>query len=304
MSDGDPDKTNPYHVPAGPPRPSQPRSREACLVVMHGEGIGRRITLGQQRVSVGRARNADLVFEEESVSRNHCQITPLFAHDGMPPEAWSIEDLQSTNGTLVNDEAIARVNLQHGDQVQIGRNICKFLASGHIESAYHEEIYRLMMSDGLTGLANRRAFEDALNRELSRAARYARPLSLLMIDVDHFKRVNDSLGHLAGDAALRQVGATLKSNLRRDDLAARLGGEEFGVLLPEIDRQGAMVTAEKLRRVIEARPFVFEQHRVPLTISLGVATRAVTDTEGVEIVKRADELLYVAKREGRNCVRG
>jgi diguanylate cyclase (GGDEF)-like protein len=305
VTEEDAQKTSPYLAAGNTPRSSRdPRAREACLVVLHGEGIGRRVAIGTASIAVGRAPTSDLIFEEECVSRNHCRIEPAASRPDAPPDTWYVVDLRSTNGTHVNDRSVERQALRHGDEIQIGRNICKFLASGHIESAYHEEIHRLVTTDGLTGLPNRRAFEEALQREFSRASRYKRPLSLLMIDVDFFKRVNDTLGHLAGDAALRQVGALLRGNLRRDDLAARLGGEEFAVLLPEIDRAGAVVAAEKLRRLVEARPVVFEERRWPLTISLGIACRGVTDTEAIEIVRRADDMLYAAKREGRNRVRG
>jgi diguanylate cyclase (GGDEF)-like protein len=194
--------------------------------------------------------------------------------------------------------------LHHGDQVQVGRTILKFLVSGHIESAYHEEIYRLVATDGLTGLSNRRAFEDALGREFSRSTRYGRAMSVLMIDVDHFKRVNDVHGHLAGDAALRQVGAALRGNIRRDDLAGRMGGEEFAVLLPEIEHADALRVAEKLRACIRERRIVYEGASIPLSVSVGVATRSERDKQPVDLLRRADEALYAAKRAGRDRVVG
>lgn len=273
-------------------------------MVLYGESIGRRIPLGSVVLSVGRAPANELQLEEESVSRRHCEIQPVFEGGSSSPTAWRITDLDSTNGTFVNDKPAQRTVLHHGDQVQIGRTIFKFLASGHIESAYHEEIYRLVTTDGLTALSNRRAFEEAIGREFSRSNRYARPMSLLMIDVDHFKRVNDVHGHLAGDAALRQVGAMLRGNIRRDDLAGRLGGEEFAVLLPEIDLPDALRVAEKLRAIVREKRVVFEGAVIPLTISVGVATRAVADRQPTDLIRRADEALYAAKRAGRDRVEG
>lgn len=294
------EKTSPYRVLGAPPRPSrEPSQREACLVILYGQNLGARVTLNGAAITVGRGAECDVRFDEECVSRAHCRVEPDSEHGGH----WRVVDLGSTNGTFVNDRSVRTTQLSHGDQLQIGRNICKFLDSGHIESAYHEEIYRVMTTDGLTRLANRRAFEEALQREFSRSTRYARPLSVLVLDIDHFKRVNDTYGHLAGDAALKQIALVLSSNLRRDDIAGRLGGEEFSVILPEIDRAGAITTAEKLRRVIAARTFEFEGTPMSLTISAGVATRAVTDTDPIEMVRRADELLYTAKRDGRNRVR-
>ena len=303
MATADEHKTSPYRVVGPPLRPStEARLREACLVVLYGESIGRRIPLGSVTLSVGRAPTNELQLEEESVSRRHCELQPVYDHGEAGASGWRVVDLGSTNGTFVNDQPAQRTALQHGDQLQIGRTIFKFLTSGHIESAYHEEIYRLVTTDGLTGLANRRAFEEAIAREFSRSSRYARPMSLLMIDVDHFKRVNDVHGHLAGDAALRQVGATLRGSIRRDDLAGRLGGEEFAVLLPEIDLPDAVRVAEKLRAIVRDRRVVFEGAVIPLTISVGVATRGPGDRQPADLVRRADEALYAAKRAGRDRV--
>ena len=302
MVASDLNETSRFKISGPRDRPShEPPIREACLVVMYGESIGRRISLSAAPLTIGRSTESDLQFEEESVSRNHCRIDPTMGEAGVPV-SWSITDLGSTNGTYVNDRGVESVGLTHGDHLQIGRNILKFLESGHIESAYHEEIYRLVSTDGLTNLPNRRAFEDAIQREFSRSTRYSRPLSLLVIDIDHFKKINDVHGHLAGDAALRQFATLLKANLRRDDVAGRMGGEEFAVLLPEIDDVGAKVTAEKIRQITARHRFEFEDAVMPLTISLGVATRLPTDQDPMEIYRRADELLFMAKRAGRNRV--
>ncbi len=275
--------------------------RAACLVVMYGESIGRRVTLGTTAVTVGRAAECDVRFEEESVSRMHCRLDPSVGTNGAV-ESWWVTDLSSTNGTHVNDRPVDGAQLRHGDHVQVGRNILKFLESGHIESAYHEEIHRLMTTDGLTNLPNRRAFSDALARDYSRAVRYQRPLSILAIDLDHFKVLNDRHGHLAGDAALRQFAATMRANLRRDDIAGRMGGEEFAVLLPEIDAAGARAAAEKLRAVIARQRFEFDDATIAITISIGVASRDEHDRDAMDIYRRADERLYAAKRAGRNRV--
>ena len=297
-------KTSPYRV-VGPAPDARPRdAQEACLVVLYGESIGRRIPLGRNTLTIGRAPNNELLLEEESVSRRHCEVQPLMEHPDARPHAWQLVDLESTNGTLVNDVPVRAQTLHHGDQVQVGRTILKFLVSGHIESAYHEEIYRLVATDGLTGLSNRRAFEDALGREFSRSTRYGRAMSVLMIDVDHFKRVNDVHGHLAGDVALRQVGAALRGNIRRDDLAGRMGGEEFAVLLPEIEHADALRVAEKLRACIRERRIVYEGASIPLSVSVGVATRSERDKQPVDLLRRADEALYAAKRAGRDRVVG
>jgi diguanylate cyclase (GGDEF)-like protein len=298
---GDSDTTNRHRtvitrIDGQPRAASAPES--ACLVVIYGAEIGRRIELGQAPLTIGRSSRADLQLDEESVSRQHARIEP----DGSA-HGYRISDLGSTNGTYVNDVPQKSSPLRHGDQIQIGRSILKFLGGGHIESAYHEEIYRLMTTDGLTQLMNRRAFEEALSRELARATRHDRPLAIALMDIDRFKGVNDGYGHLAGDAILRQLGALLRANLRRNDLAGRLGGEEFGIILPEVDGAGAVVAAEKVRRLVELHRFEFDSIRIPVTISMGVVARLPHDTEALELIRRADELLYAAKRGGRNCVK-
>lgn len=297
----DADATNPNHtvvtrIDGLLPAASIPQA--ACLVVIYGAEIGRRIELGQAPLIIGRSSRADLQLDEESVSRQHARIEPDPGGQG-----YRITDLGSTNGTYVNDVPRTTALLQHGDQIQIGRSILKFLAGGHIESAYHEEIYRLMTTDGLTQLMNRRAFEDTLSREMARAIRHNRPLALAMLDVDRFKHINDVYGHLAGDAVLRQLGTLLRANLRRNDVAGRLGGEEFGIILPEIDLAGAAAVAEKVRRLVESHTFEFDGTRLPVTVSIGVAAREPYETELLELIRRADELLYQAKQGGRNCVR-
>jgi two-component system cell cycle response regulator len=295
--------TSPHRVVGLVVRPSKmPALEDACLVVLYGESIGRRVALRDVPLTVGRANDADLQFEEESVSRHHCRFEPFSDEGGA--ERWRVVDLESTNGTFVNDRATASAVLQHGDRVQIGRTICKFLGSGQIEAAYYEEIYRLVTTDGLTGLCNRRAFTEALAREFGRSVRYGRPLGLVMLDIDHFKNLNDSFGHLAGDAALRQLGVTLRTNLRREDIVGRLGGEEFGLLLPELDLAGARLVSDKVRTLVASRGLEFEGAVMRLTVSAGVVARVDADADADDMMRRADALLYVAKRAGRNRTEG
>jgi diguanylate cyclase (GGDEF)-like protein len=142
-----------------------------------------------------------------------------------------------------------------------------------------------------------------MDRELSRARRYRRALSLLMFDIDHFKKINDNYGHLAGDAVLAQLAAQVKNKIRREDVFARYGGEEFAILLPEIDLLNARKMGEKVRKLVEKADFRFEETRIPVTISLGVATAEAED-DAAGVIKRADEFLYEAKNSGRNAVRG
>ena len=278
------------------PRKAAPA--DACMIVIYGDDIGRRVPLTTPTVIIGRSSKCDVQVDQESVSRNHARI----AHDG---KRHIICDLGSTNGTYVNDELVeGELVLRDGDQVKIGRTIFKFISGGNIEVQYHEEIYRLMTIDGLTEIHNRRFFTEALEKEASRCRRYERTFALIMFDIDRFKQINDTYGHLAGDAVLRQLGAVLRGKVRRDDVLARTGGEEFGVILPEVNREGAIILAGKLRELVQETHFRFEGTRIPVTVSLGVAEWTPNIREAEQLVKIADEKLYEAKRTGRNRVCG
>ncbi len=269
---------------------------DACIIVIYGPDLGKRMPLGTAPFEIGRSSKSDLCLDQESVSRHHARIT----FDG---QCHWVQDLASTNGTYVNDELVREKRLRDGDLLRVGRSILKFMNGENIEVHYHEEIYRLMTVDGLTQAYNRRYFDEALEREFNRSRRYARDLSLIVLDIDFFKRVNDTYGHLAGDSVLRHLAAAVKPRLRRDDVFARTGGEEFGILLPEIGLDGGRLTAEKVRRIVETTPFRHEQQVIPCTVSLGVAVLGGNETaEG--LYKRADERLYEAKQQGRNRVAG
>jgi diguanylate cyclase (GGDEF)-like protein len=215
-----------------------------------------------------------------------------------------VADLGSTNGTYVNDESVLERRLRDGDQVRIGRSILKFMTGENVEVHYHEEIYRLMTVDGLTQIYNRRYFNEALEREANRAKRYERVLSLIAFDIDHFKDVNDTHGHLVGDNLLRHLALGVKSRLRREDIFARTGGEEFAILLPEVAVEGARITAEKVRAIVESTPLKYENEVVRCTVSLGISVMLPDDASPEELYKRADERLYEAKQGGRNRVVG
>ncbi len=271
--------------------------REGCLVIIYGDDLGRRVPLGGEACVLGRSSKCDVQLDQESVSRNHARIQ-------RQRNNYVIRDLGSTNGTYVNDELIDEVVLRDGDQLKVGRTIFKFIVSGNMEAQYHEEIYRLMTVDGLTELHNKRYFNEAIEREASRSQRYSRTFSLVLFDIDHFKKINDTFGHLAGDSVLRQLGALVRNRVRRDDVPARTGGEEFSVIVPEVSHAGAVNLAEKLRASIEAAVFKFEGTRIPVTVSLGVAEWSEDIKDPQDLVKKADERLYEAKRSGRNRVCG
>lgn len=300
MSDNEP-TTNPSKtvvtvVSTAPKNKSQDGSH-ACLVVIYGEDLGRRVPLGKDPTLIGRSSQCDIHINNDNVSRNHARI--MF--DG---NVFRVRDLGSTNGTYVNHEFIDEVELRDGDQIKVGGTILKFISGGNIEGQYHETIYHLMTVDALTEVNNKRYFHEVLDKESSRSKRYDRSFSIVLFDIDHFKKINDSFGHLAGDAVLRQLGAIVKSHVRRDDTVARIGGEEFAILLPEINLAQAKGFAEKIRKLVEKSVFMFEDTEIDVTISLGVAHWSKDLDEPEQILRIADEKLYAAKRAGRNCSRG
>ncbi len=284
-------------IDPGAGQKSAARPGEACIIVIYGPELGKRIQLGSAPFTIGRSASNDLFLDQESTSRQHAKIT-------FDKGQYWVQDLGSTNGTFVNDEQVREKGLSDGDQIRIGRSILKFMTGENVEVHYHEEIYRLMTVDGLTQAFNRRYFDDVLEREFNRAKRYQRALSLIVLDIDHFKRVNDTHGHLAGDNLLRQIAGAIKLRLRTHDVFARTGGEEFGIILPEIAVEGARITAEKVRQVVEGTPVRHEQQVIPCTVSLGVAMLRGDEAGPEELYKCADGRLYEAKQGGRNRVAG
>ena len=273
-------------------------AEQACLVLIYpgGPELGKRFELGDAECTIGRGADCDIQVDRDSVSRRHAKVT----RQGV---GWSVEDLGSTNGTYVNENQVTQYGLRDGDLLKIGNAIFKFLIGSNIESAYHEEIYRMTIIDGLTQTYNKRYFLETLDKEIPRCTRHQRPLSLVMFDIDHFKKINDEHGHLTGDYVLREMARRIKSRVRKEEVFARYGGEEFGVILPETTRDQALKVAEDLRKLVASAPFDFEGDRIPVTVSLGVG---VTDKEiaNEPFIKLADDNLYKAKRGGRNRVIG
>jgi two-component system, cell cycle response regulator len=275
----------------------RPAGKEACLVVIYGLDLGKKYNVDRPSIVIGRSSKADIQIDQESVSRNHCKLINT-------GKSIMLRDLGSTNGTYVNDELVDEYVLRDGDLIKIGRCIFKFLSGNNIENAYHEEIYRLTTIDGLTQVYNKRYFIETLEREIGRAHRYRRELSLIMFDIDHFKKINDTYGHLAGDHVLKQLASVIKARIRREDIMSRYGGEEFAIILPEIDNYNAVQFAEKIRGLVEKAVFRFEDTDIPVTISIGCASMTTELQEPHEFVRVADGHLYTAKSQGRNRVCG
>lgn len=272
---------------------------QACLVRIYPPGVsGSLIPLSTIRNSIGRDATCDVELMDDFISREHAVIVQ---QNGQ----YFIHDAGSLNGTFVNDERIEEPQqLVPGDAVRLGNHIFKFLSADHVEAQYHEAVYEMMTLDGLTGAQNKRFFEDAIARELLRSQRHWRPMALLLFDIDHFKEVNDGFGHLAGDECLKQLAARVRARIRGEDLFARFGGEEFALALSESTLKQAVRVARDLRQQVEDKPFPTTKGPVPMTISVGVGfSNGQVPMSAQELIAMADDNLYRAKREGRNCVR-
>jgi two-component system, cell cycle response regulator len=270
-----------------------------CLVVIYTKEpslLGKRFVLDFSPMRIGRGAENHIVLEGDSVSRRH-------AHFEQRNSTWWCVDDGSTNGSYVNDEQIMREQkLSNGDRIKIGPTIFKYLAGQDVEAQYHEEIYRMTIIDGLTQAHVKRYLLESLDKEIMRARRHQRDLSFLMFDIDHFKKINDVHGHLAGDFVLKEVARIVQGRIRRDEVFARYGGEEFAIILPETNLEGARALAEGLREKIEQSRFVFQNEQIRVTISIGVATLTDQDRTSMDLIKHADTKLYEAKRTGRNRV--
>ena len=275
--------------PAEPARPGEP-----CLVFVEGDAVlGLRVPLGGE-VVLGRDPACTVRLPADDVSRRHARI----AADA---DGHVLVDLRSRNGTWVNGHAVERHRLRAGDRVRVGAFVARYVAAGDPEGTELSALASASRRDPLTGLANRRAFEEELAREAARAVRAGAPLAVVALDVDRFKAVNDRHGHAAGDAVLRELAARASAAVRAGDLAARIGGEEFALLLPGAALPNALELAERVRAAIAAAPVDAGGTPLAVTVSLGCAALAPDEAPGA-LLARADARLYEAKRSGRDRV--
>lgn len=282
--------------------------RRPALVFMRGELLAVPIPLERSEVTLGRAQDADVRINDSQASRLHARITTEL--DEATGEArYRLTDLDSTNGTILNGKPINEAFLEDGDKFVIGDHLIRFEMLDEIDREFQQQIHRLLVHDELTGLLTSKSFFSELRREAARAEAEAKPFCVLMMDLDHFKEVNDSYGHLAGSETLEEVGAVIKSSLRAGDVGARFGGEEFAAFLLDADYAQGMVAAERVRAAIENHEFPAtrrgsdeEPRKHRMTISIGVAAFPNDARDPIQLVEKADSALYRAKRSGRNRV--
>jgi two-component system, cell cycle response regulator len=269
------------------------------LLRLDGVEAGRALSLDQTPFSIGRRCSNQLELSDGSVSRTHARITSLNGKH-------LVEDLASRNGTFVRGQRITQVVLADGDLIQFGSRACfrYTLTDGMHEQLLHQ-LYDTSTKDALTGAYNRRHLDERLRAELAYAVRHGTALSVVLLDIDHFKQINDSFGHLAGDAVLRHLALTIARQIRGEDVFARYGGEEFLLILRNTSGADATRAAERIRATVAVMSTSFEGRIIPATLSAGCAS--LSECEGnlaPALVALADARLFEAKRAGRNRIQG
>lgn len=270
----------------------------AYLIVLAGTNVGAVYRLGDQEITLGRSKKAGIALDDTNISRAHASLTLLSQDEVL------LKDLGSTNGTFVGDERISKKILRDGDRFQLGSTtLLKFSVSDEVEESFQRQLYESSVRDGLTGLNNRKYFDERLEAEFTFAMRHGAELTLILVDIDHFKRINDTYGHQAGDEALRRIARSLKKNTRTEDVVARYGGEEFAVIARGINAEQGVQFASRLRVLIKATPVQIEGTTIHLSVSAGVATltKGLFKTQ-VALIAATDRALYSAKAKGRDRV--
>jgi two-component system, cell cycle response regulator len=269
---------------------------KASLRQMNGTFIGRKYPLNQGSTLVGRDPGLDITVQEDSVSRRHAELI----YDG---NNLQVMDLGSTNGTFINDAPVKNKTASQGDLIRFGNIIFKYIPAGSIETMFHDELSNLAHLDGLTGCFNRKYILDYLDTEVKRCQKLELPLSLIMLDLDHFKNINDTHGHLTGDYVLKETVRLLKEKvLRTSDVLGRYGGEEFCIIMSEAALRTGVDVAERIRKAMENHEYVFDGNTLSVTVSAGVAQINKKDESSKDLIDVADKALYKAKESGRNKV--
>lgn len=285
-----------------------PLERRPALVSLRGELLAVPIPLDRDVVTVGRALEADVRINDSRASRLHARIT-VERNPTNNSVRCVIRDLDSTNGTLINGQTLTEAVLSEGDKISIGDQLFRFDMLDEIDREFQQQIHRLISHDELTGLLTSKSFFSELRREAAKAEVKSHPFCVLMMDVDHFKEVNDKYGHLVGSQTLEEIGGVIKRALRAGDVAARFGGEEFAAFLLDADYAQGLVAAERVRSAVQNYEFLASRRdaggaakTLRITISIGIAAFPDDAKDPIELIELADSALYRAKRGGRNRI--
>ena len=283
-------------------RKSLPKTYSPVLIGLSGPVRGHRFSIQKHLTTVGRGSTCEWRIADGASSRHHFRI--LYENHIVPdqiPQCW-VEDLRSRNGTELNGAKIQTLMaLRERDRITVGSSVIGFFIRDDQELRHDQSLYINATQDPLTGLKNRRMLKEYVNHYLSQAMKYSKPLSLVLFDIDFFKKINDTYGHDVGDQALCLVAKVFKNHCRDHDLVARWGGEEFALAMGNVSADAALLLAERMRQEIERLSIDVPGAKSPLKLTISAGGTCFQAGDSYEdIFNRADEALFEAKKTGRN----
>jgi diguanylate cyclase (GGDEF)-like protein len=278
--------------------PKQQGQQKFYLIIVDGDNAGKIYSLDKKTITIGRSDEFDIQLADSSCSREQAIIE--FNDNNKPV----LKDLDSTNGTFVNGAKITEINIEDGDKILLGfSSVFMFAIQDSLEAKFQMNLYESSINDSLTGAFNQKYFFDALSKAFSYSSRHHTSLGLLMLDIDFFKKINDTYGHIVGDIVLKEVVKRIENNLRNEDILCRYGGDEFAVIIRDFKYGFVKIAAERIRLVFDGRSINCKDHKVNISLSIGAAT---IDNENIttpeDMIKLADANLYKAKQSGGNCI--
>lgn len=270
---------------------------QAYLIVLAGSAMGEMFKISRTQTIIGRGQNAHIRMMDDGISREHCEIQA----EG---DSMILHDLGSTNGTYCRGLRIDRHVLEDGDKILVGSStVLKFTYHDSLDEVFQRQMYESALRDDLTKTFNKKYFTDRVESEFAFAARTKTDLSLVVFDIDHFKAINDTHGHPAGDQVLAELAQAVTVLIRAEDVFARVGGEEFAIICRGADLAQAQAVAERVRVAVSNHRFRLDDKEIAVAVSAGVAAMPdVRIADAQALIAAADQALYEAKRSGRNRV--
>ena len=278
--------------------PKQQGQQKFYLIIVDGDNAGKIYSLDKKTITIGRSDEFDIQLADSSCSREQAIIE--FNDNNKPV----LKDLDSTNGTFVNGAKITEINIEDGDKILLGfSSVFMFAIQDSLESKFQMNLYESSITDHLTGAFNQKYFLDTLSKAFSYSLRHHTSLGLLMLDIDFFKKINDTYGHVVGDIVLKEFVKRIKNNLRNEDTLCRYGGDEFAVIVRDFKYGFVKIVAERIRLFFDGRSINCKDHKINISVSIGAA---IIDKENIEtsedMIELADANLYKAKQSGGNCI--
>ncbi|MCP4368087.1 MAG: GGDEF domain-containing protein [Deltaproteobacteria bacterium] len=278
--------------------PKQQDQQKFYLIIVDGDNVGKIYALDKKAITIGRSDEFDIQLEDSSCSRKQAIIE--FNDNNQPV----LKDLDSTNGTYVNGSKITEITIEHGDKILLGfSSVFMFAIQDSLEAKFQMNLYESSIHDSLTSALNQKYFHDALSKAFSYSLRHQSSLGLLMLDIDFFKKINDTYGHIAGDIILKEVVKRIGNNLRNEDILCRYGGDEFAVIVRDFKYGFVKIAAERIIHFFDGKSINCKDHKINISVSIGAAT---IDNENIktpeDLIELADANLYKAKKSGGNCI--